>query len=197
MQDWHNYAGFFRKSGTPGWQAIAAEHAQRLGMEADQASAAEFVHPSGARIAIEMTDAEWNMFGVFGMRADLFTPDRARDTAACLLSLSDGLQARFARSYGGDVSVPMNSELTTGPDSLDWLQYFCADVAQAMPARLEDGPFHDFWRFASGGAGISLGVSPLGDLLSCKAAAGYLGITLRPIRGRNPATGAPISLNWA
>ena len=199
MQDWCGFAGFFSAVTTPDWRDRAADHAARLGLTrtaGDDISKFEFRGGARARLAVEVTDREWPMFGVFGMTADLFTADRAAETARVLLALADGLRARFARSYFGDSAVPTVNELEQGPDSLDWLQYFGSAITNRFPKPLSGGPFHATYTFDSGGAGIALGVSPFGDLLSRKAAAQYLGITLRPIRAKNPATGAPIELTW-
>jgi hypothetical protein len=205
MQDWMSFCGFFRASVTPRWREIATAHAERLGMRrdrTDEPSVFEFVfedesaRESGRSFAVEITSGEWQCFGMFGMKADLFTPGRAVPMADWLMGVSDALGARFARSYFSHVGVPTLAELDTGPDSVDWLQYFSADLIGRMRMPLPGGPFHNVRMFESGGGGFSLGPSPFSDLMSQIAAADYLGLRLRPVLARNPATGTDFEMKW-
>jgi hypothetical protein len=129
--------------------------------------------------------------------------------AACVVELGSrelmDVLAGITRALRPDLARTHDSTFATalGPDewvgtvtALDWFQYFGPALASAWPrSYLERGPFARVEMDRDGGVGVFLAERP-GGQLPRQAAADYLGIRLRPLMARHPATGDPIVIPW-
>jgi hypothetical protein len=112
--------------------------------------------------------------------------------------LCGATHARLARTSGASgIGVVKEQELDGALEVVDWFQYWSEPIVRRWGmARLSVGPFHRVLPLSEGGCSIILSAEPDDENMSRKAAAEFLGITLRPVYGVNPQTGERILVPW-
>lgn len=114
------------------------------------------------------------------------------------VALSEALRPSLARSFNelghGIIEEP---ELSGSLEFIDWFQYLSSTLVSRWGLEvLRQGPFATVDVLPSGACCLWLQGSPIEVLVGRRAAAEALGITLRPLMGRNPRTGEPIVIPW-
>jgi hypothetical protein len=90
-------------------------------------------------------------------------------------------EAELGRTFVDLFECLTQDELANGVKSVDWFQYFSANVVNRWGAAyLKKGPFHRVQDFENGAFGIWLSPTPY-DMPAPERAAEYLGIKLPPL----------------
>lgn len=107
------------------------------------------------------------------------------------------LGAYLGRSDPGLGNGLVQEREIDGPlEHIDWYQYFGPRVVERLGRSLVlSAPAFSVTEDARGAVVMLLAAGPWDDF-SRRAAAAHLGVTLRPVYGRNPATGKPIVIPW-
>lgn len=95
--------------------------------------------------------------------------------------LSIAAEVELGRTFVDMFECLTTQELTQGIKSLDWFQYFSANVVKRWgPEHLKKGPFYRIEEFENGAYGIWLSPTPF-DMPAPEPFAEYLGIKLPPL----------------
>ena len=134
------------------------------------------------------------MFGLWRSRAGIFAPAAVVEM---FTRICESLNVDLARTdQSGGIGLVQPSEVSGTLEFVDWFQYVGPRLATVLGReRLLTAPV---FRVEERGHGIMmmLAADPFEGNLPRRRVSEHLGITLRPLLGRNPATGAPIVIPW-
>ncbi len=134
-----------------------------------------------------MTKTDANAWNALGLDA----------YAGLLFELSRRLRIILGRTSGPDLQDAVaDEELAGALTALHWFQFLSPTTASRWTDHyLAAGPFERVLNNPSGGTALVLGGSP-SKVTGRRVAAAYLGVQMRPIFGRNPATGERIVIPY-
>ena len=134
------------------------------------------------------------LLGLYQVLLERAPATRAMDLLAAIstrLNLAIGRTSRYNMDC-----LPAEDEWEGALNMVDWFQYFGPELARRWTSDyLRSGPFERAEMFPGGAVALVVAPRPFGRLPR-RAPADYLGIALRPLYGRNPATGERIVIPW-
>jgi len=179
--------------------AISAAEHLRLVAEGRVSAEREYaLRPEGPTISFFHDSQEsWSQVWVF-VSEEAFQTLGQDLVGRVFVALSEALRPSLARSYDeGGHGIIKEPELSGSLEFIDWFQYLSPTLVSRWGLEvLRQGPFATVEALPSGACCLWLQGSPIDGLVGRRAAAEALGITLRPLIGRNPRTGEPIVIPW-
>jgi len=181
--------------------AVADALASREGLEllrAKHGGAEREYGAEGARVAF-FHDAEKTPPQIWAyIDRDSFRRLGQPVVARVFKGMSEATRPVLARSFSPQFHGVIESrEASAGLQFIDWFQYFPpAMVARIGLEALERVPIAQREMLPDGACVLWLPGSPLDGLEGRTAAAEALGVTLRPLIGRNPESGEPFVMPW-
>lgn len=180
-------------------EAAAAVGMVLLGIEADaQRTARRYGEPGGIALTFSYTlrpPCQLAMFGPYSPDLRPYEPLRIADmfTRVCTV-----LHADIGRSdLGSGVGFVRESEVNGDLEFIDWYQYLGPRTVDRLGReRLLGAPAFQITEHKCGGVVMLLAPDPWSENFSRTRVADHLGIALRPLHARNPATGEPIVIQW-
>lgn len=114
-----------------------------------------------------------------------------------IAAVSEAVELQLGRSYmSGGLTIVSERERGGKLECLNWIQFLGPEVVTRWGIDyLKNGPFHDVELREKGGCVILMGESPFERLKNIRAAADYLGITLRPVYSKD-SKGRRVRINW-